>query len=42
MIAREGKRKQKPARRPNKSAALDRGAGTARKKAERVRLRRGE
>jgi hypothetical protein len=42
IIAREGKHKQSPERRPNKSAALDRGPGAARKKAERARLGRGE
>ena len=42
MIAREGKRKQNPGRRPNKGVALDRGPDVARKKAERARLGRGE
>ena len=42
MIAREGKRKQSPARRPNKGAALDRGPVAARKKLERARSGRGE
>ena len=41
VIAREGKRKQHPARRPNKGSALDRRPGTARKKTERSRLSRG-
>lgn len=42
IIAREGKHKQSPARRPNQGAALDRGPGVGRKKAERARLGRGE
>lgn len=42
MIAREGKRKQSPARRPNKGGALDRGPVAVRKKAERARSGRGE
>lgn len=42
MIAREGKRKQSPARRPNKGAALDRGPVAVRKKAERSRSGRGK
>lgn len=42
MIAREGKQKRTPARRPNKGSGLDRGPGTARKKVERSRLGRGE
>jgi hypothetical protein len=42
MIAREGKRKQSPARRPNKGGALDRGPVAVRKKPERARSGRGE
>jgi len=42
MIAREGKRKQNPTRRPNKGGALDRGPVAARKKPERARSGRGE
>jgi hypothetical protein len=42
MIAREGKRKQSPARRPNKGAALDRGPVAVRKKPGRARSGRGE
>lgn len=42
MIAREGKRRQSAARRPNKSAALDRSQVAVRKKPERARSGRGE
>jgi hypothetical protein len=42
MIAREGERKQSPARRPNKGGALDRGPVAVWKKAERARSGRGE
>ena len=42
MIAREGKRKQSPARRANKDVALDRAPAAVRKKPERVRSGRGE
>ncbi len=42
MIAREGKRRQSPARRPNKGAALDRGPVAVRKKSEKARSGRGE
>jgi hypothetical protein len=42
MIARQGKQKRTPERRPSKGSALDRSPGTARKKAERSRLGRGE
>ena len=42
MIAREGKYRQSPARRPNKGAALDRGPVAARKKPERVQSGRGK
>jgi hypothetical protein len=42
MIAREGKRRQGPARRANKGAALDRGPVAVRKKPERSRSGRGE
>jgi hypothetical protein len=42
MIAREGKRRQSPARRPNKGVALDRGPIAVRKKTERPRFGRGE
>jgi hypothetical protein len=42
MIAREGKRRQSPARRPNKGVALDRGPVAVRKKPERARSGRGE
>jgi hypothetical protein len=42
MIAREGKRRQSPARRSNKGVALDRGPVAVRKKPEKVRSGRGE
>ena len=42
MIAREGKRRQSPARRSNKGTALDRGPVTVRQKPERTRSGRGE
>jgi hypothetical protein len=42
MIAREGKHKQSPTRRPNKGGALDRGSVAAQKKPERARSGRGE
>jgi hypothetical protein len=42
MIAREGKHKQSPARRPNKGIALDRGPVAIRKKPERARPGHGE
>ncbi len=42
LIATEGLRKQSGARRPNKSAALDRGPIAVRKKSERARSGRGE
>jgi hypothetical protein len=42
MIAREGKRRQSPTRRPNKGVALDRGPVAVRKKPERARSGRGE
>jgi hypothetical protein len=42
LIAREGRHGQSVARRPNKSAALDRGPVAVRKKPERARSGRGE
>ena len=42
MIAREGKRGQSSARRPNKDSALDRGLVAVRKKREKIRSGRGE
>ncbi len=42
MIAREGKRRQSSARRPNKGGALDHGPAAVRKKPERARSGRGE
>jgi hypothetical protein len=42
MIAREGKHRQSPARRPNKGGALDRGPVAVRKKAEQARSGSGE
>jgi hypothetical protein len=42
LIAREGKYRQSPARRPNKGAALDHGHVAVRKKRERARSGRGE
>jgi hypothetical protein len=42
MIATEGLRKHSGSRRPNKSAALDRGPVAVRKKPERARSSRGE
>jgi len=42
MIAREGRRRQSVARRPNKSGALDRSPVAVRKKRERLRSGRGE
>ncbi|MGE0681892.1 MAG: hypothetical protein AB7P69_13460 [Candidatus Binatia bacterium] len=42
MIAREGKRKQSLARRPNKGGAPDRSPVAIRKKPERARSSRGE
>jgi hypothetical protein len=42
MIAREGKGRQSPARRPKKGAALDRSPVAIRKKSEKTRSGRGE
>ena len=42
MIAREGRRRQSVARRPNKGVALDHGPVAVRKKRERLRSGRGE
>lgn len=42
MIAKEGRRRQSVARRPNKGAALERSHVAARKKSERARSGRGK
>ena len=42
MIARQANRKQRPARRPNKGVALNRGDVATKKNAERLRSGRGE